>query len=98
MNPKSKLTSIGKLPPPKPPKETPKPKITVPFKPSSPAKSGYQGTFSKFPEYKSDPYVTSPAKSPKDSETKARGIFRPTSGPKSTPTKSILFKSHSQLL
>jgi hypothetical protein len=91
-------SSLDKLPPPKPPKETTKPKITVPFKPSSPAKSGNQATFSKFPEYKSDPYVKSPGKSPKESDTKSRGIFRPTSGPKSTPTKSIIFRSHSQLL
>lgn len=84
-----------KLPKPRKKKEEQKKKIEKPFKPSSPPKVGYDSYFTKFPEYMSDPYVKKVER--KKEEDKAKPIFKPTSGPKSTPTKSILFFRTSHL-
>lgn len=68
--------------------------ITVPFKPSSPAKTGYTGTLTKYPEYKEDPYE---AKAKAEREARAKNkpsvIWKPTSTSKSLPVRSIAFNA-----
>lgn len=91
----SKIYSLDKpLPPRKadpPKKEQP---ITVPFKPSSPSKSGYSGTLTKYPEYKEDPYE---AKEKAEREARMKNkptvIWKPTSNSKSLPVRSIAFNA-----
>eukprot|EP00668_Euglena_longa_P006173 GGOE01007321.1.p2 GENE.GGOE01007321.1~~GGOE01007321.1.p2 ORF type:complete len:166 (-),score=30.37 GGOE01007321.1:281-778(-) len=91
----SRIYSLDKpLPPRKadpPKKEHP---ITVPFKPSSPSKSGYAGTLTKHPEYKEDPYE---AKEKAEREARMKNkptvIWKPTSNSKSLPVRSIAFNA-----
>lgn len=81
------------LPPIREPK-TSKDKLK-PFKPSHPAKlvGGCKaGTFESYPKHSVDPYGTTKVRKDAGSE-KSRGIFRPSLGPKSTPTSSIVQQS-----
>lgn len=74
-----------------PVKETKKPPEGLkPFKPSSPAKEigGMKaGCFDSYPSHSNDPYVV---KKPKGSDGTEKRIFRPSQGPKSTRTTSII--------
>ena len=70
-------------------KEKPKP-----FKPSSPAKQigGCKaGTFDPYPNHSSDPYAAE--KKDKDPGKMVGGIFKPTPGIKTTPTRSTMAQS-----
>lgn len=71
----------------------PKNVIKTPFKPSNPAKkiAGCKaGTFEQYPHHSVDPYkVRSLTDRSKNTGNKG-GIFHPSPGPKSTPTKSLL--------
>lgn len=72
-------------------KETRKPpEVLKPFKPSSPPKEigGMKaGCFDNYPSHSNDPYVVKKSKGGDGSEKR---IFRPSQGPKSTPTRSII--------
>lgn len=89
----SKIYSLDKpLPARKP--EPPKKEIAlaVPFKPSSPAKKGMQGTITKYPEYKEDPYEQK-EKAERDARTKTKPsvVWKPVSGSKTLAVRSIAF-------
>jgi hypothetical protein len=65
-----------------------------PFKPSSPAKKAggcKAGTFDHYPKHSEDPY--SPAKQKSSGKDSVRKIFKPSPGPKSMPTKSVVTQS-----
>lgn len=69
-----------------------------PFKPSSPPKGGYNSTFTKFPEYKHDPYDVKlsaedakKAKEQRAANQSTKPVWKSMSVPKSSPTKSIVF-------
>jgi len=70
------------------------PVSTAPFFPSKAPKSGPQGTFNKFPEYKEDP-LDLKIKLAKEAAAAQRVVgaapFKPTSKPFTTPTPSIVF-------
>jgi len=89
----SKIYSLDKPLParkPEPPKK--EPAITVPFKPSSPAKRGFAGTINKFPEYKEDPYeLKEKAERETRSIAKPGVVWKPVSGPRSMYVRSIAF-------
>lgn len=81
---------------------TPSPKLVIktPFRPSNPAKkiAGCKaGTFEEYPKHSTDFYIPKnkvmqvlDAKSKTLANAKTRGIFHPSPGPKSIPTKSVL--------
>ena len=65
-----------------------------PFFPAQAPKSGPQGTFNKFPEYKEDPLhlkVEAAKKAAEEARAVGDRPFKPTGKPHSTPTPSILF-------
>ena len=76
------------LPPEREPRSGSKP--SKPFKPSSPSKSSggcKAGTFEPYPTHSTDPYMV---KRPKDGRKFVGGIFKPNTGIKSRPTRSIV--------
>jgi hypothetical protein len=70
------------------------PPVTVPFRPPSASKKGLLGTLTKFPEYREDPYDLR-EKAQREAAAKDRPpvIWKPTSGPKSLPVRSIVFSA-----
>jgi len=71
-----------------------KTEIKTPFKPSSPAKkiAGCKaGTFENYPQHSEELYTGKPVDVlDRVKSTGSRGIFHPSPGPKSIPTKSVL--------
>lgn len=66
--------------------------VSVPFKPSSPSKRGFQGTINKFPEYKEDPYeLKEKFERENRAKTKPGVIWKPVSGSKTMAIRSIAF-------
>jgi hypothetical protein len=88
----SKVYTLDKpLPPPKK-KEAPKSAPSKPFRPSQPAKDGYNSTFEAFPEYREDPLDLKLAKEKKSRDAEAalvRDVFKPVSQIKPGPTKVV---------
>jgi len=74
--------------------------VKTPFRPANPAKriAGCKaGTFGDYPKHSEDPYIpgsrvmqTLQQKLTKNTPSKTRGIFHPSPGPKSIPTKSVM--------
>ena len=88
----SKIYSLDR---PLPPKKESEKKImrTIPvaFKPSSPGKRGFNCTISPFPEYKEDPLELQERRKREEAKAaKPQTTWKPISGPKSTPTRTIL--------
>lgn len=89
----SKIYSLDK---PLPARKAEPPKkdvaITVPFKPSSPSKTGISATLTKYPEYKEDPYeAKEKAEREERKKNKPSVVWKPVQIPKSLPVKSIAF-------
>jgi len=89
----SKIYGLDKaLPAHKPQNSKPEPKITIPFKPSSPPKKGFNATLSKAPEYKEDPYeAKEKAEREERQKNKPTVVWKPVSGNKTLSTRSIAF-------
>eukprot|EP00761_Pharyngomonas_kirbyi_P011634 gb/GECH01011660.1/.p1 GENE.gb/GECH01011660.1/~~gb/GECH01011660.1/.p1 ORF type:complete len:292 (+),score=88.15 gb/GECH01011660.1/:1-876(+) len=65
--------------------------VSVPFKPSSPPKHGYNSTFTKFPEYKEDPEDARKKKEREErKKSKPSVVFKPVSNPHSSPTRPVM--------
>lgn len=90
----SKVYTEDPLMPARPAEESEAAKAALaPFYPSRCPRSGPQGTFEKFPEYKEDP-LEEKLKAVREEVAKARPTgapFKPTSRPKSMRTTTILF-------
>jgi len=87
----SKIFSLDRALPPKkytgPPQRPPLP---VPFKPSSPGKRGHNCTINKFPEYKEDPLeIQERMRREEAKKAKPATVWKPISGPKSTPCRGV---------
>lgn len=82
--------------PERPPKEgSPFKNVSdAPFKPARAPRSGPQGTFNKFPEYKEDPWDLKIKKAQEEAAANRRegaAPFKPTGNPHTTPNPSIVF-------
>ncbi|KAJ9452184.1 hypothetical protein DIPPA_12442 [Diplonema papillatum] len=65
--------------------------IPVAFKPSSPGKRGWNCTIAPFPEYKEDPLELQERRKREEAKlAKPQIIWKPISGPKSTPTRTTV--------
>eukprot|EP00998_Keelungia_sp_KM082_P006426 NODE_2676_length_1012_cov_327.668927_g2656_i0.p1 GENE.NODE_2676_length_1012_cov_327.668927_g2656_i0~~NODE_2676_length_1012_cov_327.668927_g2656_i0.p1 ORF type:complete len:296 (+),score=61.50 NODE_2676_length_1012_cov_327.668927_g2656_i0:77-964(+) len=91
----SKVYSLDRpLPARKPEKPKSAPVVTVPFKPSNPSRKGFNATLGKAPEYREDPYEAKERAEREARQTHKPAVtWKPVSGGKSLPTRSIAFNT-----
>jgi len=90
----SKIYSLDRpLPARKPEPPASKPAATVPFKPSSPPKRGFNSTMGKI-EYREDPFELREKKAREEREkNKPSVVWKPVGATKTLPTRSIAFNA-----